>query len=55
MQPQGFILLNTKIIHLHEHNMFKQLSNQVSAASYMISAKINQGFKVDLSRSIMAI
>ena len=39
----GIVLLNIKIIHLHEYMYsYKQLSNQVSVASYMISAKVNQ-------------
>ena len=35
--------------------MFKQLSNQVSVASYMISAKINQPALQLVSRLIFAI
>ena len=46
VQPQkllGFVLLNIKMIHFEHNIMFKQISNQVSVASYsyMISAKIN--------------
>ena len=60
MYPQkllGFILLNTKIIHF-EH-MFKQISNQVSVASYVYDFSKNKltglGFKVDLSKSIAIV